>query len=299
MKAAIGIDIEKKKTGICLSDSNGEILSKKTIPTLIDDWNEYFKSAKSSLSSMLERMPTKYEFLGIGISCKDSTHTKNQPHKRFFPECKNISAPFREHFNCPVVFENDITLSVLGEAMYGAGSAHPNALMLSFGKEIEFGYVQYNNIYRGFNRKHPFFGHAIVSDQKTKCHCGYNGCLESIASQKSIEKAAKRLGYTNVDALLKGYKSKDGAAVECVLNIQQAIYNATQIILHSFLPNCIIISDCINDSHFSIVKSSIKEALSSSKLIKTNNIQVVPASLGKNANMLGAASLIFQEMDIF
>ncbi len=92
----------------------------------------------------------------------------------------------------PVRMDNDVNTLAVAERYFGAGRDAANFLMVTVGRGVGLGLVVGGEIYRGSRGEAGEFGHMTVdtSADAPLCNCGKRGCLEAIASDYGILRAA-------------------------------------------------------------------------------------------------------------
>lgn len=111
-----------------------------------------------------------------------------------FLEGLPLAARLAQAIGCPVVLENDANVAALGEARCGAGQGHPDFLLVTLGTGVGGGLILGDRLYHGPGGMAGEFGHLTVGHDR-QCGCGALGCLEAIASARAMETlAAQSLG---------------------------------------------------------------------------------------------------------
>ncbi len=92
----------------------------------------------------------------------------------------------------PVHVDNDVNTLAVAERHFGAGRDAPDFLLVTVGRGIGLGIVVGGEIYRGAHGGAGEFGHMTVdpSPAAPLCNCGKRGCLEAVASDYGILRAA-------------------------------------------------------------------------------------------------------------
>ncbi len=140
----------------------------------------------------------------------------------------------------PVRMDNDVNTLAVAERYFGAGRDAANFLLVTVGRGIGLGIVVGGEIYRGSRGGAGEFGHMTVdtSADAPLCNCGKRGCLEAIASDYGILRAATgidpghhvedtigtlidraRKGDTYVQAIFTRAGNALGVAVANLINI--------------------------------------------------------------------------------
>lgn len=99
--------------------------------------------------------------------------------------------------------DNDANAAAWGEFRAGAGRhVEGSLLMLTLGTGIGGGLVQGGALLRGSEGLAAEFGHMIVQEGGPPCGCGNHGCLEALASGRAIARVAREgLGRGEASAL--------------------------------------------------------------------------------------------------
>jgi glucokinase len=197
----------------------------------------------------------------------------------------------RARFGVSVRLENDADTAALGEYRFGAGRNSEPAVMLTFGTGIGFAAIVRGQIYRGVDGSHPELGHIATAIQGPRCYCGIDGCFESLASGTAMEAAGREAGFANSREVFDAAKNGHVAASRVVDRALQATASAAWNIAHSFVPERMILGGGIMEDHFALFAQAIESSLARAVMIPRSKVQVVPASLGARAGVVGAACL--------
>jgi N-acetylglucosamine repressor len=92
----------------------------------------------------------------------------------------------------PVRVDNDVNTLAVAEQQFGVGQRVSDFLLVTLGRGIGLGIVADGKIYRGSQGGAGEFGHTTVDTtaEAPLCNCGKRGCLEAIASDYGIVRAA-------------------------------------------------------------------------------------------------------------
>ncbi len=92
----------------------------------------------------------------------------------------------------PVRIDNDVNTLAVAERHFGAGRDAEDFLLVTLGRGIGLGIVVGGEIYRGAHGGAGEFGHMTVDTPASAppCNCGKRGCLEAVASDYGILRAA-------------------------------------------------------------------------------------------------------------
>jgi glucokinase len=235
------------------------------------------------------------ELCGIGIGCAGPVNPKRGTiHNPYtlpgWDDC-DIITPLNKAFGVPVYLENDADAAVLGEAFVGAARDCGDVVMLTFGTGIGTGILVDRHIYRGVQDEHPEMGHIPVESDGPDCYCGRKGCFESIASGSAIAEAGRAHNFRDSHHVFEAAGQGDPAGQKMVYRALRATATATWTILHTFLPQRIILGGGIIDDHYELFAVPIREAIAAATMVPRQHITVEKAQLGNDAGLVGAASL--------
>lgn len=165
-------------------------------------FEEAFSSRGDDAVLELERILRKHikkvtgQLLGIGIGVPgvvvptDSATTNSA-----MLEWKNLDVGgyLSKELSTPVLLENDVNTLAITESLYGRGRDVSNFLTVTVGRGIGLGIVINGELYAGAHGAGEI-GHVTSVKNGSRCECGKNGCLETIASDPAILIAAAKAG---------------------------------------------------------------------------------------------------------
>jgi glucokinase len=292
---AVGIDIGGTKIAIASVNGAGEVLREATIPT---DSRQGFASGVARITETVARVIADTGWAasdldGVGIGCAGPVDpvrgTIHNPHTLPGWMDGDIVSPLREAFGCPVVLENDADMALLGECRTGAGRGFDPVVMLTFGTGIGGAAVLGGGLLRGVAGEHPELGHVPVDPGGPRCYCGTSGCFESLASGTALTAAARAVGRSDGAELLQRARAGDEAAQRIRGGALAATAAATWTILHTLLPERLVLGGGMMDAHYDTFAEAVRGAIARATLIPATRISVARAELGGRAGVVGAA----------
>lgn len=213
-----------------------------------------------------------------------------------------------EKLGVTVKVNNDANVAALGEAWAGAGRGIPNCVCYTLGTGVGGGVIINGRIYEGFGGMAGELGHvSIVPDlEAIQCTCGMTGCLETVSSATGIIRMAK-------DAVARGDKTslalvpdimakevidaaKAGDEVAARIVNRAAFYlgksmAATAVMLN---PQRFIIGGGVAKAG-DFLFDQIREVFAKYTQEQAKaGVEIVAATLGNNAGVVGAAGLILR-----
>ncbi len=294
---AIGIDIGGTKTAMAVVDEDGRIAARGTFAT---EPERGFDVALSRMIESADRLlaeagVSRADLSGLGVGCTGPVSAQrgiiNNPYTLpTWVECDIVSA-LRARFDRPAYLENDADSAALGESFAGAARGARRMVMLTLGTGVGGGVVIDGRVYRGTHGEHPELGHIPIDPSGPACYCGTSGCLESIASGTAITAAGRECGLGDSREVFARAAAGDSTALGILARVQWALATATWTLLHTFMPELIVLGGGIMDDHFNVLVGAVEQRIPLATMVPPGGTRVVKAALGNDAGMLGAASL--------
>ena len=200
----------------------------------------------------------------------------------------------------PVRLHNDAVCMVAGEHWRGAGRGYGNVLGIVLSTGVGGGLVLGGRLIDGETGNAGHIGHVVVDpDTGPHCQCGSKGCLEAIAGGPRLAAWAQengwRAGGRNVTA---GELADDAARGHPVaLEALRRAGRALGLAISSATALCdleVVAIGGLLSRAGSLLLGPLEETLRRyARLDFTRDVRVVPAALGQDAALIGAAALIF------
>jgi glucokinase len=297
---AVGIDVGGTKIGVATVSASGGIVREATIPT---EPERGFASGVSRIIDAVHRLLDQSgwsarEVQGLGIGCAGPVDrargTILNPHTLPGWKDGDVVSPLRDAFGRPVLLENDADMALLGECHAGAGRGFDPVVMLTFGTGIGGAALVHGELLRGAAGEHPDMGHLAVGSRGPRCYCGTSGCFESLASGSALAAAAAAHGLGDARQLFARARRHEPAAEGILRDVRAAMSRATWTIVHTLLPERLILGGGLMDEHYDTFADAADEAIARAVMTPRGRITVARASLGNRAGVVGAASAVMK-----
>ena len=294
MKYAVGIDVGGTNTRVALINDEYKIVERVQFST--DTQNPQVTLEK--INNVIKGFGQKIE--GIGISCPgplDLIHgiileTPNLPGWHYFhltEELQNITG-------IKVQLQNDANLAGLAEAVIGAGAGKSHVQFLTISTGVGAGFCIDGKIYQGSKGFAQEVANCIVWKNGPSHGVLKSGSIESIASGTAITTRAKNLGLEVVHAGDVYDLAQEGneLAIQIMEDAYEYLYNFISILYGVLDPDLFVLSGSVAlkipgfiEEIEKRVKGKVFDALK-------DNIKIVPAALGEDCGLIGAACLAFE-----
>jgi glucokinase len=225
---------------------------------------------------------------------------------------QQIHTPIAERFGLPTWVDNDAKCAVMGEAIFGAGAGRQHMMVVTLGTGIGGGVVIGGRIHRGGFHVAGEIGHAVVQKEGRRCACGLEGHLEAYASAKGIVgQAHEELdkgrtstlsgvedGKLTAKMVVEAAREGDTLAAGVIENAGHYLGLALANVAMVFDPQIMVISGGISLAGpvlFDHIQAAYDRYIFYTDVRKA---PIVPAELGFEAGMVGAAAMAMVELDL-
>ncbi len=298
---AIGVDIGGTKIAVAAVDGLGTIAGRATFATEAELGFERAvgRIVESAHAVLAQAGWAPGELCGAGVGCTGPVSAErgviNNPYTLGgWNDCDIVSA-LGSAMRLRVRLENDADAAALGECFAGAGRGFRQVVMLTLGTGVGGGVVIDGRVYRGTRGEHPELGHIPIDPSGPQCYCGTTGCLEAIASGTAIAAAGSAAGYRTSHEVFNAAAEGQPSARAIVERAQRAMETAAWTIAHTFMPERIVLGGGIIDEHYELFGPVVEQALARATMVPRGGTSVARASLGNDAGLVGAASLVLRE----
>ena len=253
---------------------------------------------------------------GIGIGCTGPVNSITGLIQNPFtlPNWDNLPVVDHlvAHFHLPTYLLGDCQVAALGEFWVGAGKGARHVLYITVGTGIGSGLILDGKLYRGAGLISGEVGHQVIDLNGPPCYCGANGCWEMLAAGPAITRRAA--DHAPEDGLLFALAGHDRAKITPLLVSRAAdqgdefateILNQTAFylgvgltnLLNIITPEVAILGGGVMGSWPRLAPTILDTVRSRVAMIPYELIRIVPASLGLNAGITGAARAILDHLE--
>jgi len=212
-----------------------------------------------------------------------------------------------------VTIDNDGHTAALGESRFGAAKGARDFLMVTVGTGVGGGVFIGGQPFRGHRGLGGEIGHMVVDLEGPDCPCGAKGHLEAYVARPAIIRealeAAKSYRGSGIlrradndperitaEVVVAAANAGDEAAAEIMGHVGHVLGEALVGLVNLLNPQLIVIGGGIGESCPLIIERAT-QAIAGEALAGRRDVRVVPADLGNDAGVVGAAALAFDEHD--
>ncbi|TKK88209.1 ROK family protein [Herbidospora galbida] len=320
--AVLAIDIGGTKCAVALTDASGDILTSEVAPTPSGGDAETLWRA---LWSLIETTVGAEPVDGVGVGCGGPmtwpdgvVAPLNMPGWRDgFP----VVARLRERFpGVPVRIHNDAIALAAAEHWKGAGQGVDDMIGMVVSTGVGGGLILGGRLINGGTGNAGHIGHIVVDPAGPPCGCGGNGCLEAVARGPALaawaveqgwvpgtpaagpvnpelsEREAAALYRENARAtgrqLATDAAAGDQIAVAAMNRAGWALGLAIASATHLCDVDLVTIGGGLSQSGPLLFEPLEETLRTHARMGFSSRVRVVPAALGQEAGLIGAAALI-------
>jgi glucokinase len=294
------VDIGGTKIAVGVVDGDGQVLSRMETPSEAErSYEDGFKVVVGMLEKTFEDVGKKIEGIGIGSTGPVNPFTGEFGDVDFLPRWRgrNPVRQLAEIFGVRVALENDGDAGALGEAGWGAGKNRSKLVYVTVGTGIGGGIILNGQLYRGVDGAHPEVGHHVIDPAGPPCSCGFRGCWEALATGPAMaawfesERAREFSSRDPATARRVCELARQGDDLACRAVTREAYYLGLGLanLINLFTPDAIVLGGSLMKSADLFLDKIRRVIGQGCRFVPWEKTQLVLASLGENANLIGAA----------
>jgi glucokinase len=308
--SVVGIDLGGTNMRVGLVSAEGKVLHKEQTPTRAETASgaEILDSLAELVMSVRRNAPegpAMPRALGLGIPGPlDPTigGVKDSPNLGQLDNLPIVEI-LGEKTGLDVVLENDANAAAWGEFWVGAGQNCESMVMATLGTGIGGGIILNGKLIRGIDHTAGELGHVRVVDGGRPCACGSHGCIEAYASANSTvrrfleavaagggsrlaelpreEITCQRIFGAAVegDALARDIVNETGRLLGLLAADMANLLNPERMVFSGGMTNA-------GELLFDAIRNELKTRAFP---VPGARLQVLPAELGADAGLIGAA----------
>jgi len=206
-----------------------------------------------------------------------------------------LAEPLKNRLDLPVHLENDVNALTLAERWHGAGADYRNFVCLTVGEGIGAGVVVDGSLYRGAFGGAGEAGHMMIDPSGPRCRCGERGCLEVFASDQFLKREALRLGFADINQLEQAAREQNAQAIGVFEQMGHYLGIGAKNLVNVLNPQAIVLGGErmeASDLFWPAFETEVREH---SFAEAAKDLEIVPALLGEDGFLIGAATIVAAE----
>jgi glucokinase len=313
---AIGLDVGGTRIAAGLVERKGRIVREAKAPTpktagpfgIVD-----------AIVGIVEEIthgihPSEIAGVGIGLPAQIDFQRQSVEYSTNLPlGGVDVRGLVMSRLKYPVTIDNDGHTAALGESRFGAAKGIKDFVMITLGTGVGGGVFLAGKLSRGSRGFGGEVGHIVIDVDGPPCPCGGRGHLESYAARPAIVRDAReaaasyagaslsRLAGGDLDALtaeavIGAANAGDEAAVAVMGHVGDMLGEAMVGLVNLLNPLAIVVGGGVGES-CPLVSERASARIAAEALAGRRDVRVLPAQLGNDAGVAGAAALAFEDHD--
>ena len=317
-KKIIGIDLGGTSIKFAILTSEGEIQEKWSIKNQC--FGEGSHIVEDMIESILHRLDllqlSAEDFIGIGMGSPGVVDREKGTvigaYNLNWKTLQPVKDKIEKATGIPFYIDNDANVAALGERWMGAGENQPDVVFMTLGTGVGGGIVAEGKLLHGLAGAAGELGHITVDfDQPIQCTCGKNGCLETVASATGIVNLTRRYAdeYAGDAELKKLIDNGEDVNAKVVFDLAKEGDELALIVYRNFArylgiacanigsilnPSTIVIGGGVSAAGDFLLDGVRKVYEENSFPQVRTSTKLALATLGNDAGVIGAASLVLQ-----
>ena len=320
-KVVIGVDLGGTNVKTAIVSCDKKVLAKDSRPTRAEEGPEAVMEAMEGAVQdlMREHGLRKEQIVAAGFGAPGPMNWQtgvvfSPPN---LPGWKNVplAEEMQKRIGVPCFVDNDANVACYGEFWLGAGQGTESIVVFTLGTGVGGGIVVFGQLLRGIDGTAAELGHLKIQRDGRPCGCGSRGCLESYASVSGMVRTAVEGLNGGQASSLRGlcHDNCDELTGEMIFNEAQAgdafarwVFEETATWLGLGIASMINLQNpekvilcggmiAAGDLLFNKVREVAK---ANSFEVPGNRCQILPAGLGSDSGVIGAAGCALARVDV-
>lgn len=279
-RGVLAIDVGGTKLAAAVVLEDGTIMWRDRIPTPArDPW-----SALATLVRRTVAASSGVEVVGCGVGC-GGPMTADTVSPLHIPAWRGFA--LRDHMaeltGVPTWVDNDAKALALAEGWLGAAAGFDCYIGMVIGTGVGAGLVANGRLLDGEGTNAGHVGHVVVVPEGAPCRCGGRGCLEAYLAGPAVEAETGRAPVRAPARIVERNGTLLGRAVASVaalVDVRRAVVGGG-VALGWGEP---------------FFEAANRELRARSRLVFTIGLDIVPAGLGRDAPLVGAARIALRHL---
>ena len=307
----IGVDIGGTNIKVGLVSDSLALLQSTSVPFPHEGAEHVAQVIADAAEKLLEKQGAEHaELESVGIVVPGSIDPKGEcvidAYNLGFHDVP-LKALVQKHFeNVPVYLANDANGAALAELYVGAFRGCKTAVLLTLGTGLGGGIILGGHMFNGGLNQGVELGHMYLVNGGEHCTCGNDGCMEAYCAASALARDGKRAAKKHPDSLLAERAAGDlekidaKLVIDCAKEGDSAALAVFDTYLDSLSSACASIYNLLDPEVIAIgggvcgagafLFDPLQERTTKKCFYKTRG-KLVPAELGNDAGMIGAAML--------
>lgn len=204
--------------------------------------------------------------------------------------------------------DNDANAAVLGEHRFGAGRGYQHLVYVTISTGVGGGVILDGRLYQGSNGNAAELGHLSMMWNGWECPCGSRGCIEAFCSGTNIARRARETASERLISLagareaittehvVAAVREGDGPATAVWSETMEVLGAGVASMINAFNPQRVIVGGGVASVGALLFEPLSRIALGRAMKPLAKGVDVVPAQLGDQVGVMGAAAVALSHL---
>jgi predicted NBD/HSP70 family sugar kinase len=310
----VGLEINVDYIAVCVADLVGEVRYLRTRPR--DNRGQspakvLARALRMTRTAIASAEAAQLTLAGLAVAVPGPVET-DRGLLRLAPNLGWVDVPVAEILadrlampGLPVVADNEANLAALGELWFGGHDDLGDFIHVSGEIGVGGGIVVGGELFRGVRGFAGEIGHVTVQPDGPRCRCGARGCLEQVAGQEAILRAAGLTGAVgtsigqpggSVAELLARARAGDPDTLRAVESAGRALGMGLSATVNIVDPGTVILGGLYAALEPWLSKPLAEELRERAITHGWSPVQVLASRLGPDAAVRGAAGAVVKRV---
>ncbi|EKP95165.1 ROK family protein [Thermaerobacter subterraneus] len=300
-----GVDVGGTNLRVGLVSTDGRVLWRDVLPTPRRRGPDTIADLIARLIERgLARVGVEREhLLGVGAGVTGPVRRRDGM-ARLAPNFGWRDVPFADLLQArlpegvPVWIDNDVRVVMYGEWRFGAGRDATDLLCVTLGTGVGAALILDGKPYYGNDDAAGEIGHLVLDPDGPPCGCGNRGCIEQYASASAVERAATQAGLSREGGgppsaadVAEAARAGEPRAREILEQAAHALAQGLAAAVNLVAPERVVIGGGLSRAGEAFWDPLLREVSQRVMPVHRVRVRLVPAALGDDAGILGAAWL--------
>ena len=312
----MGVDVGRIHLKIAIFNLRKEVIGEiKVYSSLLEEGKtneENIRYIREKINQTLSELNIPYSKIKVaGFAIPGLIDSDGTSYTYFTYENNSVKQVLEKELGIPVFIDNDSKIMAMAEHTFGVAKGIPHALCISVNECIGLGMILNSQPYTGYKGMAGEFGHIRISGLSEQCYCGKIGCLETVASGRSIVKAANEAITKNVttairtlagekeitlSTIIKAARQDDIFAIDLLQNAGEKIGEGISTLIHLFNPQVLVVGGEIADAG-ELITMPIQQILNKYTLTRLKNqCEIKLSNLNSHSTIMGTLMVVMKNL---
>jgi glucokinase len=314
-QTAIGVDVGGTGTKAAIVTRSGDVLLHAERPTDVTAGTKGILAVVDELLLQASSVDAEVTAVGVGAAgFIDSSKGAVTFAPNLVYDDPQVALALYQRTGLPVVVDNDANAAAWGERRFGTARGSDHVVLITVGTGIGSGIIEGGRLIRGFSGAAAELGHVVVERDGVQCGCGLRGCLEQYASGTAIAHFAKEAVRDDPDSTILAFaRSIDEITGQDVGRAARELDSTARSVLrlagsylgiglsniaNIFDPEVIVLGGSVVRAGEPYLGPARDTLVAMTNAQRRRPMRLDVASLGRDAGVIGAAAIAFDEASI-